>query len=150
MKWKFLKTILICMCLLTFWFISGCALYDLNEFMEETEQQAAQAKKEGSGSSVKKLTSSKSQITLAWDKPTGDVQSYRIYYREHGTSSWEYLDTVVGPDQTEFTVSYSALSKGSYDFAVTAVDSEDVESTLHTSLDSSADPDTGWYLSWEQ
>ena len=144
-----LKTLLLCIGLIVVWAISGCALYDLNEFMEETDQQASEAQKPNKESGIKKLSSSKSQITLAWDRPSGDIASYRVYYREHGAQNWEYLGENIGADETEYTISYAVLTNGSYDFAVSVVDSEDTESPLHTSLDTTADPDSGWYLKWE-
>ena len=39
---------------------------------------------------------------------------------------------------------------GSNDFAVVPADFNDNESVMHTSLDPSASPSTGWYLVWEE
>ena len=48
----------------------------------------------------------------------------------------------------EATVTTDDLVHGSYEFAVSSVSLTGMESELHTSLDETADPTTGWYLDW--
>ena len=88
-------------------------------------------------------------FTLAWDQPSGEsVTGYIVYFRDHGDSSWTELDELSGTI-TEYTVTYPDLDYGKYDFAVTSLNNGE-ESNLHTSLDPTAEPDTGWYLDWRE
>jgi hypothetical protein len=92
-----------------------------------------------------------SQATLQWDPPPSGasaVVSYMVSYRIHGTSTWNTLASVPASSQPEYTVLRSALGIGSFDFAVVAVDLTGASSPLHTSLDPTADPTSGWYLTW--
>jgi len=50
---------------------------------------------------------------------------------------------------SEYTVSYPELQYGVYEFAVTAMYSTG-ESDYHTSLDTTAQPDVGWFLDWQE
>ena len=43
---------------------------------------------------------------------------------------------------------FEDFGDGDYDFGVVAVDPETEESAMHTCLDDTAQPDSGWYLSW--
>jgi len=43
---------------------------------------------------------------------------------------------------------YSTVGHGNFDFGVTAVTGTGVDSSMHTSLDRTADPTTGWFLTW--
>lgn len=88
-------------------------------------------------------------FTLAWDdeNPSGSVDEYRIYYREHGSWDWLYLDSTPGGGPVEYAVSTAILTKGTWDFAISCVRSGE-ESELHTSMDDSALPATGWYVEW--
>jgi len=94
-----------------------------------------------------------SSFTLQWDNPeyvTPD--SFNLYYKQHGTTVWKPLGNTV-TNITEFLINYSALDGGIfYDFGVSAVyindDSTISESTIHSSLDRSAVPKSGWYIKW--
>jgi hypothetical protein len=86
-----------------------------------------------------------SEFTMTWNEGVG-ADEYRVYQRERGSGEWSLLESVVGVP--ELTVNDSMLSYGEYEFAVTTVQ-DGVESGFHTSLDKTADPATGWYLSWE-
>lgn len=85
---------------------------------------------------------------LAWDPATGDVSSYEVFYRSRGTDSWTRLANVSASDSPSYQVSSSELGFGSYEFAVRASYSAGDVSEYHTSLDSSAQPNSGWYIDW--
>ena len=90
-----------------------------------------------------------SSFTIAWDAPeSAEVTGYRVYYRVHNETVWTMLDEI---DETslEYTVTYPELEYGEYEFAVTAL-SSDGESDYHTSLDTTALPDVGWFLDWRE
>lgn len=93
------------------------------------------------------------QVTLAWDPPEAaadavPVASYRLYYRAHKSAAWILLTEVTATDAPEYTVTSTALTPDNYDFAVTSVGVNGLESEYHTSLDRTADPPSGWYLIW--
>jgi hypothetical protein len=50
----------------------------------------------------------------------------------------------------EYMLDNDDIGNGIFDFGVVAkdLDSETEESALHSSLDVTAQPDTGWYLVW--
>jgi hypothetical protein len=94
-------------------------------------------------------------ITLAWDPPPVQfsapplsVSSYRLYFRQHGSSQWTLLKEVPAAQSLELLLKHSDFGNGSYDFAVSAVNALGNESSLHTSLDALAQPYGGWYLVW--
>ena len=93
------------------------------------------------------------EVTLAWDPPPTDVSNYRVYFRIHATDTWYELtespETPVpaSPDP-EYTVLHSQVENGVFDFGIKAVNDEEAESSRHSSLDITADPDTGWFLIW--
>jgi hypothetical protein len=86
-------------------------------------------------------------FTLAWDPAGGDVTGYEVYYRPHGSDSWTELGTT-GTTDTQFEVSSAILDYGTYEFAVAATIDGGGTTEYHTSLDATADPDSGWYLEW--
>ncbi len=91
-------------------------------------------------------------FTLAWNPAdqsdyTGTLEGYHVYYRTHGETSWNLLSSTALSDDPQITIDETLLTMGDYDFAVSAYTSDD-ESDLHTSLDDTADPDSGWYLQW--
>ena len=95
------------------------------------------------------------ELTLAWDPPLTDipnrpteVAAYQIYYREHCTCDWLLIGEIPASRHPEYTIDYSRIDAGLYDFAVRAITVDDRASPLHTSLDSSADPVSGWYVLW--
>jgi hypothetical protein len=87
-------------------------------------------------------------FTLAWDPSAQASSGYELYYRTHGQSEWNLLGQVAESDSPSITVSDADLPYGTYDFAVRAVESDGSYSAYHTSLDQTAEPDSGWYLSW--
>ena len=95
------------------------------------------------------------RLTLAWDPPLTDipnmptaVASYVVYYRDHGTFDWQVLDEILANENPQYTVEHEQLGDGLYDFAISAITVGGQVSPLHSSLDSSADPISGWYVFW--
>ena len=88
------------------------------------------------------------EITLAWDPPPSEIASYKIFYRSHASGSWILLDEIPTDDDPEYTLFHGDFGNGDYDFGVIAVNTETAESVMHTSLDDTAQPESGWYLSW--
>jgi hypothetical protein len=88
------------------------------------------------------------ELTLAWDPPASEIANYKIYYRSHGSGTWIMFDEIPADDDPEYTLFHADFGNGEYDFGVVAVDAETEESAMHTSLDATAQPSSGWYLSW--
>ena len=93
-------------------------------------------------------------FTISWDSPEyktdtlhSPITSYKIYYCPHHTNHWKLLgeaDSI----SSKINITNDILGYGIYDIAVSSVDSFGFESRLHTSLDTTADPITGWYINW--
>jgi hypothetical protein len=118
--------------------VSACPLYNPAAFLQHQPDEIA---------------SIANQLTLAWNPPASgasQVVSYTIQYRAHGTSAWHTLVTIPATSQPSYTVLHSAMGNGSFDFAVSSIDSTGATSPLHTSLDPSANPSSGWYVTWGQ
>ena len=49
---------------------------------------------------------------------------------------------------SECIINDEIMDYGVYDFAVSAVSEQGNESAFHSSLDSTANPFTGWYINW--
>lgn len=118
---------------------NGCAVYFADEFIEHDLQAA----------SLPARVVRTDQAVLAWDAPANDVDHYELYYRIHGESDWVLLDTIPATPEPQYTISYEDFGEGEFEFGVVAVGA-DGESEMHTSLDSSASPRTGWYLRWQR
>jgi hypothetical protein len=118
--------------------LTACQLPDFGAFLKDPIKAPT----------LEPLTSSAAQITLEWDAPPEAVTSYDVYSRSHGASLWQVLGSVSAVPQPEYTILHSALGNGEYDFAVVAVNDQGDRSDYHTSLDPTAQPDTGWYLEW--
>jgi len=88
------------------------------------------------------------EVTLAWDPPPSDIATYKIFYRSHESGSWILFDEIPADDDPEYTLYHGDFGNGEYDFGVVAVNAETEESAMHTSLDDTAQPASGWYLSW--
>ncbi len=121
---------------------SGCALPDLGSFMKDSDPGQTKAVQ-------KQITWSADQLTLQWDPPAQTVANYSIYYRTHGTSGWASLGEITAVPQPEYVIQHSTLGNGTFDFAVVAKNAEGDTSDYHTSLDSTAEPSTGWYITWQ-
>jgi len=87
------------------------------------------------------------EFTLAWDYDQESTGAYSVYYREYETLQWSIL--VEGLMVPSLNIDSSILEYGEYEFAVSFTPENGEESELHTSLDATALPDTGWYLVWE-
>jgi len=99
-------------------------------------------------SGAEKVLSSAEEITLAWDPPPSEIATYKIFYRSHESGTWILFDEIPADDNPEYTLYHGDFGNGDYDFGVVAVDTETAESAMHTSLDDTAQPECGWYLSW--
>lgn len=95
-------------------------------------------------------------FSLAWDDTswsisnnTGRAAAYRVYYRNHGDSSWKILkEMTASAGSTTLKVTNGDLGYGLYDFGVSALDDSGAESMIHSSTDMNADPVCGWYINW--
>jgi hypothetical protein len=98
-------------------------------------------------------------FSLAWDDDSLLIHDnpekprvYRVYYRTHswgGGAPWKVLrELPAGIGTTKLKITKDNLGYGLYDFGVTALDVSGAESEIHTSLDMTADPICGWYISW--
>jgi hypothetical protein len=88
------------------------------------------------------------EITLGWDPSSGEVVSYRLYYRNHGAEEWAFVAEVPSSDSAECTIAHSSIGNGDFDFGVVAVNAAAIQSPMHSSLDTTAYP-VSWYLHWE-
>ncbi|MCK5201607.1 MAG: hypothetical protein KAR21_24805, partial [Spirochaetales bacterium] len=88
-------------------------------------------------------------FTIAWDPDpqSGVPDAYRMYFRSRGNEPWSLLSEVVPDIEPAFTITQDNLSFGIYEFAVSVVVGG-VESGLHTSMDDTASPGTGWFVDW--
>ena len=93
-------------------------------------------------------------IRLGWTRVTTNINGeptylhhYNLFMRVHGTTPWVLLQEV--PDVAFPWVELDHTQDAKWDFAVSAVDYNNQESTLHTSLDENAIPQGGWYLLWD-
>ena len=136
------RVVVYCFFLMTIMTVSGCAnvffgLFDVIYPPQEDIDTGGAELLEVRGES----------FTLAWDSGAEPVSSYRVYTRPHGGTDWTPLAS--GLADASVTVTVAMLAYGVYEFAVSAVAGDGTESDLHTSLDPTADPESGWYLSWQ-
>jgi len=120
---------------------SGCRWIDI--------VTAVPPKSESPGSTLSQITSQADSVTLAWDPSTGEVAAYKIFYRQHGTESWSVLTEVPAQAEPSLILYHSDFGNGSFDFGVEAVADTGAESPMHSSLDATAQPTSGWYLTWD-
>lgn len=127
--------LLLCSCLFLPFFSSSCAMPTISRFEEEDV-------------SIQEVFKSASTVSVVWiyDESTA-IESYNLYYRAHGSSRWLLIDTIssIAP---MFTVDHNVMGDGKWEFGVSAVDSLGTESEIHSSLDDTAEPSSGWYLLW--
>jgi hypothetical protein len=124
-----------------FFATGGCSLYLLQNL-------DATVSTPGPDSGAEKVLCCAEEVTLAWDPPPSDIATYKIFYRSHESGTWMLFDEIPADDDPEYTLYHGDLGNGEYDFGVVAVDAETEESAMHTSLDDTAQPESGWYLSW--
>ena len=121
--------------------LGGCSLYLLQNL-------DVSASTPDPSSGAEKVLCSTEEVTLAWDAPPSDIATYKIFYRSHDSGSWLLFDEIPADADPEYTLFYDDFGNGDYDFGVVAVDVEFEESAMHTSLDDTAQPASGWYLCW--
>ena len=124
----------------------NCALPDFEEFSDEATAGAA-GQKVGLPQEV---SIGSEEITLTWDPPPSSIKEYKVLYRNHGTTGWTEKDDVPAVPSPEYTFDHSDMGNGAFDFAVIAVDNDDNESAIHSSLDGTASPSSGWYIIWNR
>ena len=124
-----------------FFATGGCSLYLLQNL-------DATVSTPGPESGAEKVLCCAAEVTLAWDPPPSEIATYKIFYRTHESGTWILFDEIPADDDPEYTLYHGDFGNGEYDFGVVAVDSETAESAMHTSLDNTAQPESGWYLSW--
>lgn len=129
---KLIKTIIAFGFILYF---TGCALPNLSRFSVDNGD-------------VEEIFRSASVLYLEWvDDDNPQPASYNIYYRDYLDEDWILLGNIPATDPT-LEIDYSQFGDGSWVFGVSALDSQGNESKIHSSLDNTADPNTGWYLLW--
>ena len=136
---KRVRLLLLLFCFLLVGFLSGCVLYDPAAF-----QRAAP------GAKSVMVESSADQIILQWDPPASEVTKYIVSFRIHGQTNWVPLGEIPAVPLPEFPVLYTQLGEGDFDFGIVAENAADEKSTVHISLDPTAQPPTGWYLHWKK
>jgi len=95
-----------------------------------------------------KISIFEEEFTIAWDVDSDDnPDQFRMYFRHRGEESWTILSEIAAEPEPRFQVNSALLSAGTYEFAVSAVAGGE-ESALHTSMDDTADPESGWYVDW--
>ncbi|MBA7579612.1 hypothetical protein ES708_21483 [subsurface metagenome] len=130
----------------------GCPMYTAVGFKyaEASDGEDGQT----TGTDPDEIDVTEESVTLSWDSPSSNIDYYRVLFRIHGANpseSWlvleENLSAVPSP---EYTVNNADIGNGVFDFGVVAkdLDADTEESSLHSSLDVTAQPDTGWYLIW--
>ena len=139
-------------CLLLLLLLIGCPMYTAVGFKYAEASDGEDGQSQGSDPGEIEVTTE--SVTLAWDAPSPGIDYYRLVFRIHGATppaSWlvieENLSAATSP---EYTLNNADIGNGIFDFGVVAKDlgSETEESALHSSLDVTAQPDTGWYLVW--
>ena len=123
--------------------LAGCPLYNPAAFVQHPGLS--------NGQGPQSVVSTAAQVTITWTPPSSglsQVASYTVSYRTHGSSAWTTLATVAASAQPSYTVQHTAIGAGSFDFAVASVNPSGATSPLATSLDPTADPSSGWYLTW--
>ena len=121
--------------------VSGCSMYMLQEL-------DATGRSPDPDSGAEKVLCTSGEVTLAWDSPPSEITAYKIFYRPHEAASWILFDEIPAEEGPEYTLYHTDFGDGDFDFGVVAVGEEAEESEMHTSLDDTAQPSCGWYLSW--
>ena len=91
------------------------------------------------------ITVSGPHFTLSWVEEDPDVVAYRVYRRQRGATQWVVIDANVR--EQRLMVTKDDLPYGTYEFAVSSINSEGEESALHHSVDNTANP-SPWVLRW--
>lgn len=93
------------------------------------------------GATAPTVTATDKSITLSWAQPTEnsngtsltDLAGYTLHY---GTSSQDYTGSIqiTSPTQTSYVVSGSSFPPGTYYFAISAYNAEQVSSSLSSEV----------------
>ena len=70
-----------------------------------------------------------------------------VYYKKND-SGWVFLGEVSAEENLNFKIYHSDVGDGLYEFAIRAIYSNELNSSLHTSKDLNANPIGGWCLLW--
>jgi hypothetical protein len=127
----------------------GCPMYTAVAFKYAQEGGGDLTSGAALGADPRPIASDSTQVILAWDPPPSAVTTYRLLFRIHGTNEWYSLAQMPADPEPEFPVGRAEIGGGAFDFGVKAVNAEGAESPLHFSLETTAQPDSGWYLIWE-
>jgi len=92
-------------------------------------------------------------LTLAWDPPStigglDRVAGYSVWYKRYSSPYWTLLGEIPAYQAPQYTVSHERVGDGLFVFAVSSIDDAGRTSEMHSSLDWTASPMTGWYVSW--
>ncbi len=135
--------------------LTGCAQpldFDFNDNDSSSEDDESNSDDHDSSdpddSDAVAVAVSGESFTLAWDPASGDITAYEVFYRSRGDSAWSELGEAPVSSEPSYEVSNSELSYGMYEFAVRAKLEGGDATDYHTSLDSTADPESGWYVDW--
>lgn len=140
-------------CVLLLLPVIGCPMYTAVGF-KYAESSEGGGDSQSIGDDPDKIETTEDAVILAWDSASPDVDYYRLSFRIHGANPpdsvpWYVIQDNIPADMNpEYPV--DRVGSGAFDFGVVAKDSEaeNEESALHSSLDITAQPDTGWYLIW--
>jgi hypothetical protein len=135
---------------------SGCSLILVEQLKRGTGTGTGQEPGDDPGSNpptdpgggFAKYTCENDTVTVAWDAPASEVASYKLFYRQHETGTWTLVTEIPAQSDPSVTLNHADFGNGSYDFGVEAVAEGGAESPMHTSLDNTAQPTSGWYLIW--
>ena len=134
-------------------FLFGCPMYTAVGF-KYAEASGGTEDGQTIGTDPDEVETTEEAVTLAWDITSPEIDFYRVLFRIHGANppeSWLVLEENLsaGPSP-EYTVDNADIGNGIFDFGVVAkdLDADTEESAMHSSLDTTAQPDTGWFLIW--
>lgn len=149
MRRKLTRLALLTLLLILVFCLFGCPMYTMVAFKHDKALDQS-----GGGGSLgdypTEVKNAGTEVTLAWDPPPTPIQAYELFFRIHDATDWYSLIAGLPSDPApQYTVQHAAVGNGIFDFGVKAVSAEAVESSMHLSLETSAQPETGWYLVWE-
>ena len=129
---------------------TGCALYDLGDLTQDPIVSDHQSKNKV----IQMIEYRADTLTLAWEPPDCDcvdspIKGYLVLVRPLDSSRWRRIGTAGADPHPRYSVRHSDLGDGRFVFGVVAVDELDLESDVHSSLDRTAVPGSGWYVRWK-
>jgi hypothetical protein len=125
-------------------------MYTAIAFKYVKEGQGGQPGGQAQGADPADVLTEQPQVTLAWDPPPTTVETYKLLFRVHDTNDWYLLGQIQAEPNPQYVINHADIGNGIFDFGVVAANSQGQDSNMHTSLDITAQPDTGWYLVWQQ